>query len=168
MEMFGKYEADIRLSNWVNKIQKSAIYEIIVVGLFFGFLILAMIVNEFSAVLFSLILIMLMALFVVFVYGGTIRRAKVVNNTIRKITATENTLKIVTFDYNMLYIRHYKEKVFEIDKGNANLSKCDYPIMDKKIIENPIFCLKDKDEEYYIINKYFDIDLKNSVMSMGS
>lgn len=151
------------LDRWIRRSEQLVVYEIIF-GFFilalFGFLMYQKAADNF---LWFLIGIMGLLFFVgVYIYGGTIRRAKIINSTVKKIKRKEEDLLIKTFPYNILGIKKVFQKEIRISINALDVKECDYPIMDKKKIKSKALCIRDINSKnsYFIILQFFPESIK--------
>ncbi len=152
-----------KLSVWVRKSEKSAIYETIfgfgVLGLF-SFL---MFQKSSGNLLWFLLGISGLLFFVaIYTYGGTIRRGRIINSTIESLKFSENILVLRTFSYNVLGLKKLSEKEVDIELNLLVVKECDYPIIDKKTIQGKVLCISKKNQNsYYILPQFFPEEIKD-------
>ena len=155
------FYSDIHLFKWIEKISKSSIYETIF-GLIIYFLFtLRMYFGSNSIDIWFFAWLLVSTLFLaLYIYGGTIKRGKVINNTVKSINFDKNYMSILTFSYNMLFFKKLDSKIIKIPFNNTNVKEENYPILDKKNINGKVLMITDHNRnQYYIILKFFPNNL---------
>jgi hypothetical protein len=157
------------LLEWVRKLEKSGGYELIFgvfVFLFFSFLMFWQAGGNF---IWFLVGIFGLSFYVgIYIYGGTFRRARIVNCTIQSLKFGGDFLSIVTFPFRIPGIRIYLKREVILKKGKITISECDFPIKDKSAIKQKAICIRAGDSEmFYCLSEFFSDDLRSNLIDEG-
>lgn len=158
-------KASNQLDSWIYKSEKSALYETIfgfAVFLLFG--ILMYLKSSHDLVWFALGITGLLIYILVYLYGGTIRRGKIINNTVKMLRFNRTSVELITYSFNIFGLKKLSEKQINIERVNLVLKECDYGIIDKNNINGKVISVVNKNhQEYYILTQFFP-DLINTYL----
>jgi len=158
------YFSNEDLATWVVDKQKQNFYGTLVSLAFGSFAGLGIYLQSNAKVdkRFIVGIIGLLFIIILFLYAY-FRKSGIYNNTIKEIEISDLNIVIKTFPCKLFLFYNLEAKTITINLSDIIFLKSEYPLKEKRSEEIECFKFKVGDDEYYLLDTYFEKELIGAV-----
>ncbi|MGM9475210.1 hypothetical protein ACS5PU_02225 [Pedobacter sp. GSP4] len=150
-------KSNSQFTNWINALQKNAILEV-VFGICFGlFMQYAIFINTRNNTLSILLSIAISVAVIIYIYGRTLFRGKVISHTVNEVIVTSDKLILTTYPVKLLWFLKWKSVTEELDLAHLSFTESEYPFIDKDRINSKAIMLNVDGVNFYVLREALDL-----------
>jgi len=150
--------ADLEFTNWIVKLQKNALFEVIF-GITFGcFIEYAIFINSRNSILSMFSSFVVFIAIAIYIYGRTYFRGKVLNCTVKQIVVTEHTLILITYPVKILGLFKWNSLTSNIDLSDRSFVELEYPFKEKDRIKLNAIGFRVGNAYFYVLREALNLN----------
>ena len=142
--------------DWVYKIERNSLYEVIFAIIFASFMIFAFVLNANNDIYLFAGTAGICIITGVYLYGSTIYRVKAITHTVKRIKK-DGSVILETYSFSLFKLFRIPSSTIRVDIDNSILKESAYPLMDK-MIPSKVIQIVAENRVYYIIPECYELD----------